>query len=329
VSESRSDLTEVLLVDDNPTDALLMKTAVERAGNFEITVATTGDEGEALIVSREWAFAIVDLMLPGSDGVEIIQAGREKFPDLPIMFVTASSNAGLIDAAFRAGANHHFTKPIDPEDVLDRIRAYTGPIDPEHALTVVAVGARPGDLEMGCGGILCKHRSEGHRIAIVNLAGGGDPTSNLAEGARLSANLLDAQVLNMGDDTRHVADLDEATFALQEVFETSKPGVLYVPTVSSDRPSSVETHRVTLAIAETVPNILAYQDPGATVEFRPQILTDLSPQLERKLELVSYYDKFALPNVSSDLAKATALYWGRFSDSVVVEPLEVIRRPGG
>jgi len=140
--------------------------------------------------------------------------------------------------------------------------------------------------------------------------------------------LLDAKMENMGEETRHVADLDAATAALQQVFETSKPGILYVPTVSSDRPSSVETHRVALALAEGVPNVLAYQDPGATVEFRPRFFVDLAPQMQRKLELVAHYDKFALPNVSSELAKASALFWGRFADPVLAEPLEVIRRGG-
>lgn len=111
--------------------------------------ATDGDVGAALIVSREWVCAIVDLMLPGLDGVEIIQAGREKYPDLPIMFFSSSSNEMLIDAAFRAGASHRLTKPIDPEDVKTRLHGYAGPVKSDHAPTIVAVGASPGDLEIG------------------------------------------------------------------------------------------------------------------------------------------------------------------------------------
>jgi len=322
-------LAAILLVEDNPTDALLVKAVIERAGDFEVTTATDGDVGAALIVSREWVCAIVDLMLPGMDGVEVIQAGRRKYPDLPIMFASASSNPGLIDAAFRAGANHHLEKPIDPEEVLTWIREYTGPVKSEHASTVVAVGACPGDLEMGCGGALCRHRAEGHRIAMVNLAGGGDPHSDLAEGARLAAGLLDATMENMGEEIDHVADLDGATAVLKRVFETSRPGLLYVPTASSDRPSSVESHRIALALAKGVPNVLAYQDPGATVDFRPQLFADLLPQMKDKLALVAAYDGFGLKNVSTDLAKATALYWGRYADAAEVEPLEVIRRGGG
>jgi hypothetical protein len=49
---------------------------------------------------------------------------------------------------------------------------------------------------------------------------------------------------NVGEETRHVVELDGATSALQTVFEASGPGMLYVPRSSSDRPSSVESHRV-------------------------------------------------------------------------------------
>ena len=59
--QRRRDLAEVLLVEDDPTDAHVMKNLVEAAGRFAVTVATDGDVGAALIVSRDWVFAIVDL----------------------------------------------------------------------------------------------------------------------------------------------------------------------------------------------------------------------------------------------------------------------------
>ncbi len=324
--QSPRDVAAVLVVEDNPSDAHLMKTVIEAAGAYEVTAATDGDVGEALIVSRKWAFAIVDLVLPGKDGVEVIQAGRKKHPDLPIMFVSASSNPAFIAGAFRAGANHRLEKPIDPQEVLTQVLGYSSTVDLDRAPTVVAVGARPGDLEMGCGGILSKHRSEGHRIAVVNLAGGGDPHSGLAGSARSAADLLDASILNMGDESDRIRDLAGATAALKEVLETSRPGMLYSPTASSDRPSSVQIYELALSLGRAVPNILAYQDPGATEDFRPRLFVDLAPQITKKIELVALYDKLGFRNVSTELAKATALYWGRYARSTEVEPLEIIRR---
>jgi len=63
--ENPGDLTAVLVVDDNDTDAQFMKTVIEEAG-YQVTTAAAADDGEALIVGQEWAIAFVDLMLPGT-----------------------------------------------------------------------------------------------------------------------------------------------------------------------------------------------------------------------------------------------------------------------
>ena len=56
--ETPGALPAILLVDDTATDALLMKAAIQQAGDFDVTTATDGEIGAALIVSREWVCAI-------------------------------------------------------------------------------------------------------------------------------------------------------------------------------------------------------------------------------------------------------------------------------
>ena len=131
-------------------------------------------------------------------------------------------------------------------------------------------------------------------------------------------------------ETSHgIPDLSGAMTVLTEIFETSRPDMLYIPTVSSDRPSSVQVHKLALGLGKDVSKVLAYQDPRATEDFRPGLFVDVAPQMARKIELVALYDRFGLENVSTELAKATAVYWGRYGDAVEVEPLEVISRGGG
>jgi CheY-like chemotaxis protein len=319
------DSRAALVVADS-ANVQVLTNVIEAAGDHKVTATSDIDEASELIRSRQWAFAIVELVLSGKDGIKVIRAGRKEDPDLPIMFVSARSNPSLIEAAFRAGANHELTTPIDPQDVLTQILGYTSSVDLDRAPTVLVLGARPGDVEMGCGGILCKHRSEGHRIAIVNLAGGGDPDSDIARTAGKAAKLLDATVVNFGDESHRIPDLGKAMAAFQKVLGESEPGMLYIPTLASDRPSSVQIHKIAVGLGDAVPNIMAYQDPGSTVAFQPRLFIDLAPQIGYKLELVELYDKFGFRNVGSDLVKATALYWGRFTRSSKVEPLEIIRR---
>ena len=77
--KSLSESAPVLLVEDDPTDARLIEVAIERAGDFDVTTATDGDTGADLIVSRRWTFVIVDLVLPGKDGVDLPRWPRRTF----------------------------------------------------------------------------------------------------------------------------------------------------------------------------------------------------------------------------------------------------------
>ena len=178
---------------------------------------------------------------------------------------------------------------------------------------------------MGCGGILSKHRQEGHQVHIVNLAGGGDPGSTLSGPAGRSAEILGAEVRCVGAVGDHIADLEEATKAVEETIAQVSPGMLYVPTLATGRQSSLESHRVALAAAEGVGKVLAYQSPMATMEFCPEYFVNVAPFLDQKLDMIDCYGELALPNVSAELARATARYWGRLTDSDQAEPFEVIR----
>ena len=344
----------ILLVDDEATDVLFMETVIEKAGRFQVTTEGDGARAINLIRSGEWDLAIVDLFLPGADGIDVIRAGREAHPDLPIMLVTASSNSLLIDAAFRAGADYRISKPIDGDEVLSKLVEFLGagttpeaapgtaeappttveaapstgeaaPSVPTAAPTVLAIGACPGDVEMGCGGIFSKHRQEGHQVHIVNLAGGGDPGSTLSGPAGRSAEILGAEVRCVGAVGDHIADLEEATKAVEETIAQVSPAMLYVPTLATGRQRALESHRVTLAAAEGVTRVLAYESPMATMAFRPDFFVDIAPFLDQKLEMIGCYGELTLPNVSSELARAAARYWGRLTDPEHAESFEVIR----
>ena len=341
----------ILLVEDAVEEILLMRTLIEQAGPYHVTSAQDGQKGLELLLGGGWALALIDLNLPGPDGIELIQRGKEAHPEIPIMAVTGSTSSLMIDGAFRAGADYVIHKPIDRDELLRKIREFvtiegmgqaragaadTGPAGPVEAEasgdlaaaqqgpTVLAVGAQPGDVEMGCGGILFKHRAEGHNVVILNLAGGGDPHSDEAVAAARAAGILGAQLTSVGDEGN--IDLAAATDLLESVIAETSPGMLYLPTASAQGHSSVESNRIALASAEPVRNVLAYQCPSATPDFRPQLFVDVGPFMARKKEMLLPYSELHLENVDPELATATARYWGRFMDPELVEPLEVIRR---
>ena len=334
---------KIILIEDSVEEILLMRTIIESAGTYQILTAQDGHKGLELLLAGGWQLALVDLNLPGVDGIELIRRAKEEHPALPIVAVTGSSSSLMIDGAFRAGAEYVLNKPVDRDEVVRQIREFAhvegdsetegdaaGTVagGTEHTPTVLAVGGRPGDVEMGCGGVLFKHRAEGHQVMILNLAGGGDPHSDLAAAAARAAGILGAQINSVGDEDEDAVDVDAATQLLQSVMAESGPGMLYLPTASAQRDSSVESNRIALASAEAVPNVLAYQCPTATQDFRPELFVDVGPFMAQKTEMLMFYGGLGLPNVDPELAAATARYWGRFMDPVEVEPLEVIRRGG-
>ena len=331
-------LPQILLVEDSVEETLLLKTLLAEGGApYQVTAVQDGITGVEMVTSREWSLVIIDLHLPGKDGIDVIQKARKAHPDLPIIATTGSTNDLLIDQAFRSGADYLIQKPMDRDEMLGKIREFV-PIAVEadtteaaapSGLTVVAVGARPGDVEMGCGGILFKHRVEGHNVVIVNLAAGGDSRSRLLAAAARAAATLEAKITNLGGPDEEAIEVDEAREALEGVMARSAPGILYVPTASDSRASAAEAQRIALAAFDSVPNVLAYQGPTATLDFSPRFFVDIAPFLAKKLELISVYADLDLANVAPDLAEATARFWGRFMDPVQAEPLEVIRKGGG
>lgn len=114
-------LPRVLVVDDEAPLANLLASYFERAG-YE--VETTGDGREAVTLTRELdpAVIILDLGLPGMDGVEVCRAVRT-FSDCYVIMLTARVEEVDTLIGLSAGADDYLTKPFSPRELLARVRA--------------------------------------------------------------------------------------------------------------------------------------------------------------------------------------------------------------
>ena len=121
---SRSSVAEqvrILAVDDDPQALRYIRDAV--AGSGYVVVAT-GDPQEALrLMSEEKPeLVLLDLMLPGVDGIELMQEIMNQ-GDVPVIFVSAYGQDNLIARAFEMGADDYVVKPFSPTELVARIRA--------------------------------------------------------------------------------------------------------------------------------------------------------------------------------------------------------------
>lgn len=113
----------VLVVDDDPTQRRLLQAAVEKAG-FACRVAPDGESGLEMArnASDGVDVMLLDLVMPGLSGMDVLARLQETRPDLPVMVLTASGSIDTVVQAMRAGAIDFFVKPASPERVVVSIR---------------------------------------------------------------------------------------------------------------------------------------------------------------------------------------------------------------
>jgi DNA-binding response OmpR family regulator len=112
----------ILIVDDDRDLAAML---AEFIGNEGFTVLTAADGAAALeaLVARQVDLVILDVMLPGSSGFDVLRAIRQRKPRLPVLMLTARGEAIDRILGLELGADDYLAKPFDPRELAARIRA--------------------------------------------------------------------------------------------------------------------------------------------------------------------------------------------------------------
>jgi len=111
----------VLLVDDDDDLAHVISRALERRG-YEVHRARTGNEALASLPNlHRLDAAVVDLVLPGAGGLEVVRAIRRSFPRSRIVAMTGLSEPVLARAFQEAGADAFLAKPVELQDLYDAL----------------------------------------------------------------------------------------------------------------------------------------------------------------------------------------------------------------
>ncbi len=115
-------MKKVLVIEDNKDNLLLIAYALKRY-DYEVIPAYTGEEGVELAVRERPYFIIVDINLPGIDGIETTRKIRqsEAAGEIPIIAVTSYAMRGDRENIMAAGCNGYFEKPIDPLTIVEQI----------------------------------------------------------------------------------------------------------------------------------------------------------------------------------------------------------------
>ncbi|MEV0850401.1 response regulator transcription factor [Streptomyces sp. NPDC049954] len=162
-----------------------------------VAEAASGPEALAMALAHEPDVAVLDLQMPGSDGVSVATALRARLPACRTMIVTSHGLPGHLKRALEAGVRGFVPKTVSAQrlaEIIRTVHAGSRYVDPELAADAIAAGDSP----------LTVREAE-----VLELAADGAPVAEIAERAALSQgtvrNYLSSAVTKLGAENRHAA----------------------------------------------------------------------------------------------------------------------------
>ena len=119
VAAGRAERTPVLVVDDDPLALRQARDALAAAGYAPVTTAQPGEVARLVETARP-ALVLLDLVLPGTDGIELMQT-LPALADLPVIFISAYGRGDTVARALEAGAADYIVKPFSPAELVARV----------------------------------------------------------------------------------------------------------------------------------------------------------------------------------------------------------------
>ena len=129
----------ILVAEDEPAIADFVNRGLSAEG-YAVTVAANGNDALALALSEDFGLIVLDRMLPGRDGLEVLAAVRVAKPDLRVILLTARTEIDDRVAGLDAGAVDYITKPFSFDELAARVRAHLRTPSPTQSTRQEALG---------------------------------------------------------------------------------------------------------------------------------------------------------------------------------------------
>ena len=191
-------MISILIADDETLIRTALAALLNLEGDLSIAAqATTGDEALALARHHQPDVALLDLQMPGLDGISVAEALRETLPDCASIIITSHGRPGHLKRALAAGARGFLPKTISADVVATAIRA-------------VHAGGRYIDADLAAEAISAGNSPLTSREAdVLELAADALPVSDIARRVSLSPgtvrNYLSSATTKLGAANRHEA----------------------------------------------------------------------------------------------------------------------------
>ncbi len=322
----------VLLVEDDPDVAAYTGFVLRQLAGARVIDAASADGALAALAAEDVDAVVTDIdLLPGANGLELTAMVRERFPLLPVVVLSGHATFDHAVVAMRAGAAEFLAKPVDP----DRLTTVVAAMIAQHrrqvaaaSVSVLAISAHPDDAEIGIGATLAKHVRQGHAVTMLTLSGGevGGATNARAGELAEAAAVIGAKLVHLSLPDTAISEGPPTVPLIEEVAQEVSPSIVYLHSAEDTHQDHRAVYRAGLVAVRSVPTVLCFQSPSATVGYRPGRFSDVTGFVDVKLAaLACHRSQAAAWYMDPELVTSTARYWGRYGRIRHAEPLEIVR----
>jgi CheY-like chemotaxis protein len=323
--------TNILLIEDDISHASLLSRWLESVSEYRVKHVSSGLAGVDLALSSEWDLVISDIDLPDINGLELCRQAKEEQPLMPVLIITAHEGIDYPLKAIKYRVDDFLLKPFNKITLLEIVKNILKKSRTEKSqkqVRVLAVGAHPNDIEIGCGGSLLRHKANGDKLCILTMSTGEkcvEIDSGLEGITKVAQKLNSKLIIGNYQDTGTFQNI-EAINLIKKAIDSFKPTVIYTHSANDSHKDHHNIHLATIVAAQNVPSIYCYQSSTVTSDFRPGLFIDISSYINDKITLLSFYNQLSDHNNSQEISiRSTAKYWGKFCNITEIEPLEVVR----
>jgi LmbE family N-acetylglucosaminyl deacetylase len=334
VEESSEELLRILLVDCEDDVTFQVRRTFETCQCAELIHTANVEEAAGMVATQRWDLLAVDPTLPGS--LSLLKQIKKDHRWVAILVLAGNQDPQFMWEVVESRIDGLMFKPIVPAEFMNKALSLAEAVRGRRRRQqkrVLAIGAHPDDVEIGCGGSLAKHQARGDVVHILTLsrgAGGGDVNVRTAEAQR-AAQLLGAR-LQFGNlpDTR-ISDGVETIEIIEAAIRELRPTHVYTHCAEDTHQDHRAVNASSIVAARGVANVYCYQAPSWTVEFRPNRFVDITAYIKQKIEAVGAYRSQIdrMESLQPDSILTNARYWSRLGGSPLVEPMSIVRQRDG
>ncbi|MBF0369417.1 MAG: response regulator transcription factor [Magnetococcales bacterium] len=199
---------KIFIADDHFTVREGLKTYLHTQGDFVVAgEAADGKQAQKLILSGEWDLVLLDITLPGRDGLEVLKRIRQSKPKLPVIIFTMHDEEAMALRCLKSGADGFVSKDSDPEELVAAIRTVLSGkkhITPNLANQLLLEWGRDPDTPL--------HEQLSEReFTVMRMMASGETVSGVAEKLALSIRTVSThkskvlQKLNLRNNSEMIA----------------------------------------------------------------------------------------------------------------------------